>query len=169
MIGKITSPHGIAGGVRLRSYSDVPGRFKLLTTVLAGFEEDSVREVKVLSAVDDSRRTILFLEGCFTRNDAESLVGQNIYITEDQMLAPPEGKYFVHDLIGCRIVTDTGLFKGILKDIMLLPSNDIYVIDDNGREVLIPAVPHFVRNVDIENKTITITPIPGMFEDEDED
>ncbi len=169
LIGVIASAHGIRGAVFVHPFSDIPGRFERLETVLLGDSENETREYHIAEASDRSGRILLQFTECDDRTTAESLKGLNLYIPEDRMETLPEGRYFVHDLIGCRVETVNGEKRGVVFDVMLLPANDVYVVDYEGREVLIPAVPAFVREVNIDDRRITIEPIPGMFEDTDED
>lgn len=168
-IGTIVAPHGIRGALRVQSHSDIPGRFSRLTSVLVGTDETDVREMQVAGATEEVARVLLELSECADRDRAEQLVGMKVFITDEQMEAPPEGRYFVHDLIGCRVETPDGEPHGEVRDVMLMPANDIYVVDYRGFEVLIPAVPAFIRSVDTDGKRIVVEDVPGLFEDLDED
>ena len=75
----------------------------------------------------------------------------------------------MHDLIGCRVETPAGEKRGKVQDVMLMPANDIYVVDYRGFEVLIPAVPAFIRSVDTDAKRIVVEDVSGLFEEHDED
>ncbi len=169
MIGSIVAAHGIRGAVKVQSFSDVPGRFAALASVLLGPSPSRVRPVRIHSASDDGPRVILQFADCDGREAAEALVGMNLYVDETEMAEPPAGRHFIHDLIGCTVHTASGEYRGIVRDVMLLPANDIYVVDYDGREVLIPAVPAIVTQVNTADKKIIVDPLPGLFEDLDAD
>lgn len=169
LIGTIVAPHGIRGALRVQSHSDISGRFSRLTTVLVGSDEKDAREMHVAGATEEAARVLLEFRECADRDRAEELVGMNIFITDEQMEKPPEGRHFVHDLIGCRVETPDGEKRGEVQDVMLMPANDIYVVDYRGFEVLIPAVPAFIRSVDTDGKRIVVEDVAGLFEDTDED
>lgn len=169
LIASIMAAHGINGAVKVRSFSDIPGRFERLDTVLVGSDDGKLTRMSILSAVENGDRVILHLDGCNDRDSAEALAGFSVYIEDSQMEAPPQGRYFIHDLIGCSVRTPDGMPRGIVRDVMLLPANDVYVVRYEGREVLVPAVPAFIRMVDTETKVIVVEPVPGLFEDLDED
>ncbi|PLX31054.1 MAG: 16S rRNA processing protein RimM [Ignavibacteria bacterium] len=168
-IGTIVAAHGIRGALRVQSHSDIPERFSRLATVLVGRDEVDAREMQVTAASEDGARVLLELSECADRDHAEQLVGMKLFITDEQMEAPPEGRYFVHDLIGCRVETPAGEKRGKVQDVMLMPANDIYVVDYRGFEVLIPAVPAFIRSVDTDAKRIVVEDVSGLFEEHDED
>ncbi len=169
LIGSIVAAHGIRGGLKVQSFSDVPGRFSRLETVLLGHAPERVRPAVVVDAAGDGSRVILQLEDCDDREAAELLVGLNIYVEDAEMADPPEGRHFIHDLIGCTVQTASGEYRGTVRDVMLLPANDIYVVEFEGREVLLPAVPAIVTMVNTAEKAITVEPIAGLFEDPDAD
>jgi 16S rRNA processing protein RimM len=168
MIGSIVAAHGIRGAVKVQSFSDVPGRFGRLDDVLLGTTPERVRPARVVTASDEGPRVILRFEGSEDRDSAEALVGLNVYIDVADMAAPPEGRHFIHDLIGCTVRTTSGTYRGTVRDVMLLPANDVYVVDYHGFEVLIPAVPAFVTEVDTARKAVTIETVPGLFDEYDE-
>lgn len=169
LIGSIVAVHGIRGAVKVQSHSDVPGRFARLARVYLGATTDSVESVRVISVSGDELRPILTFEGHETREDAERLVGLDISIDAADMAEPPPGRYFIHDLIGCTVRTASGDDRGTVRDVMLLPANDVYVVDYHGIEVLVPAVPAIVTSVDTARKTIIVEAVPGLFEDLDAD
>ena len=54
---------------------------------------------------------------------------------------------------------------GVVSDLIQNSAQDIYQIDlAEGGQALIPAVEQFIKNVDIENKTITVSLIPGLID-----
>jgi len=169
LIATIVAAHGVHGDVRLRSHSDIPGRFTRLESALVGMPGAVPERKFIRTAKENGDRIILSFVGCDDRDAAQELIGCRVWIEETEMEAPPEGRYFIHDLIGCAVRTPTGDARGSVQDVMLLPANDIYVVRYEGREVLVPAVPAFIRQVDTEAKVIVVEPVPGLFEDLDED
>lgn len=170
LLGTITGAHGIHGWLKVALYTDMENRLELLDTVLVGKRETRVETMHIEGSREDAKHRLLKLQEVPDRNAAEALVGYSLFITDNQMLPPPEGMHYIHELIGCTIIDEeTGDSRGIVKDVMLLPANDVYVVDYKGREILIPAVPDFIRNVDTVKKEIIVKPVPGLYEDEDAD
>jgi 16S rRNA processing protein RimM len=166
LIGKIVGPHGIAGGMRVQSYSDVPGRFESLKSVLVQNGSGAAVRYTIAKAAVTGAKVVVFFEGISTRDKAEMMRGADLLIEADEMAPPPSGKYYVHELIGCTVVTEDKQHIGVVKDVMLLPANDIYVVDAGGREVLVPAVPDFVSAVDIKARCVTIKLVDGLMGEE---
>ena len=71
--------------------------------------------------------------------------------------------------IGCRAEdANSGKVYGTVTDVSQTGVNDVWhITDDNGTETLIPAIPDVVSSVDVENGIVLITPLKGLFSDED--
>ncbi len=73
-----------------------------------------------------------------------------------------DGSYFIDDIIGCEVVTEEQTIVGKITDLLSLPMNDLWVVKKDAKEILIPAVKTIIRQVDIENKRITIHALDGL-------
>ena len=153
--GKIINTHGVGGEVKIESWLDTP-------EFLRSFRRLFVRgkEVIVLSARVHKGFVIARLEGVDDMNAAMALKGTDISIArEDAHLS--DGAYFLSDIIGSRVVDEEGREIGTLEGIEETPSAPLYTVHGE-REHLIPAVPEFIRSVDVENGVITVHLIEGM-------
>ncbi len=166
-IGRVLRPHGIRGEVKVQVFSDEPDRFRMLDHVYVLNGEDNPRKLEVLSTRNQGAHALITFAGVTDREAAEALAGRTLFIEDDQMLPPPEGKRYIHELIGMEVRTDGGRFSGILADVLDLPAHKVYVVEVEGREVLVPAVPEFILSVDMEQRRITVREMPGLFDEEE--
>lgn len=75
----------------------------------------------------------------------------------------PKGKYYIADLIGLEVYEDNGKLLGIVDDVFNTKSNSVYVVKmENGELKYLPGIPDVIKNVDLDNKKITVTLIPGL-------
>ncbi len=166
-IGKIVNAVALRGEVKVYHYSDYKERFEELDSVLlehkGKYEEYGIEGVRY-----QKEMVILKLKGVSDRNAAEALKERDIYITEADLRELPEDTFYIRDLIGCKALSaDDGSEIGEITDVLQNSAQDIYQIRlANGKETLIPVVAEFVKEVDIEHKTVKIRLIPG-FIDED--
>ena len=72
------------------------------------------------------------------------------------MIDLKENSYFIHDLIGCKVFKE-GKFFGVLTDVIKLTSNDVYVIDNDGEEYLLPALKDFIEKINIGSKELLLS------------
>ena len=155
-IGIASKPQGIRGEIKVQSLSDSLERFLDLEYVFVEEKNAYIRyNVKGARLGDDC--AFLLLEKIYTRDEAETLRGKYLCVDREHAVKLPEGRYFIFDLIDCRVVTDTGHVLGEIAEVMQPGANDVYVVkNDAQEEILIPAVKSFVLDVNIREKTVTV-------------
>ena len=153
--GQIVNTHGIHGEVKIQPWVDSPEFLRKFKTLYI-----QNAPVKVRSARVHKGSVIASLEGVDDVNAAMALKNQTVYIDRaDAHL--PKGTFFLADILGARVVTEDGKELGRLDDVLDLPANRVYVVEGE-QEYLIPAIPEFIRDTDIENGVITVHMIEGM-------
>lgn len=163
--GKIVGTHGVRGEMRVQPWCDSPEflkKFKILY-----LDPDGVNTVKVISSRVHGNLVLLKVEGIESIEDAERLRGKTLFINREDVQLE-EGRYFIDDLIGCNVSdADSGENLGIISDVSATGANDVWHINRDGREYLIPAIPDVVVSVDIDAQAVVIRPLKGIFDDED--
>jgi 16S rRNA processing protein RimM len=72
--------------------------------------------------------------------------------------------YYFFQIKDLAVKTTEGRFLGIVNDIIQTGSNDVFVVKGQ-KEYLIPFINDIVVNVNLEEKTITIFPMPGLVDE----
>ncbi|TQQ84626.1 16S rRNA processing protein RimM [Peptacetobacter hominis] len=163
-VGKIVKTQGLKGDVRVLPSTDDIYRFDFLEVFYLGNDRDTEWEMENVRY--KGNLVIMKIKGIDRVEDAERLVGKNIYVSRDESFELEEGEFFIADMIGIEVFTVSGERVGVLKDVLQYAANDVYVIkNDEGKEFLIPAVMKFVPEIDIEEGKMIIDPIKGMLED----
>ena len=153
--GQVVNTHAIKGEVKILPWADS-------AEFLCAFKTLYIDEmpVKVLSARVHKGCVIALLEGVESINDAMRL--KNKIVCIDRVDAKlPKGHFFISDLIGAKVLTEEGQPLGELSEVLDLPAGNVYVVK-GAREILIPAVAEFIKNVDLEAGIITVHLIEGM-------
>ena len=159
--GQIVSTHGVQGEVKILPWADAP-EFLLDfdTFYLNG------KPYEVVSSRVHKTCVLAKLRGVDTPEAAILLRGQTVSIDRSGVKLP-EGTVFIADLIGCRVLNDdTGEELGTLRDVLTLPSSDVYVIGGAGKQYMIPAVKEFIRLIDVEAGVVRVHLIEGFATDE---
>ena len=68
----------------------------------------------------------------------------------------PEETWKVSDMAGCSVETEEGKFLGVLADVFGTKANDVFIVKNGDREVLIPALKSVVLKVSLSEKKITV-------------
>lgn len=165
LIAKIVSVYGREGFVRIASFSDFPERFFSLQKVYIDFFEDK-KEFFVQEIKKHKSDFLLKFQNFENDKEVEILIGKEIYVDNDNLVKLPENYFFIHDLIGSKVYRNNMEF-GVIKDVLTYPANDVYVIDNNGREILIPAALEFIESFDQVNKIMVLKPGSDYYEDDE--
>ncbi len=166
-IGEITNVHGLRGEVTVYPWCDSAAFLCSFDTLY--LDRDGRKPVRVLRARVHKNMAILQLEGCTTREQAETMRRQTLFMDREEVELD-EGCYFIQDLIGLEVRdADTGKVYGSIADVLETGANDVYMIrpDGGGKELLVPAIPDVIVETNPEDGFMTIRPLKGLFDDED--
>ncbi len=95
--------------------------------------------------------------------DVQFLIGKKLYVDSENLYKLPNATYYLHDLIGSDVYRDS-LFFGKLVDVLNIPGNDVYVIEnDDGKQVMIPGVEKYYENIDMENQKLFLSEESDIF------
>jgi len=165
LIARIVSVYGKKGHVKIFSYSDFPDRFSRLNKVYIDFFGN--KKLFIVESVTKKKSSLLFKFSNFsTAEEAGFLVGKEVFIEENDVVELPDSTYFVHDLIGSKVVED-GNVVGIIKDVLNYPANDVYVLETaDGRELMVPAVKEIILNFDPAGKLMVLKPGSSKYDED---
>lgn len=157
-VGKVTNVHGLMGEVRVQPWADSPDflcQFKTL------YVDKAHWPIRVERARVHKNMVILKLEGVTDVNGALAMRNAVLYIDrKDANL--PQGSFFLADLMDMEVRDPQGKVLGKIADVLTLPANNVYVVRGGEREIMIPAVDQFVKEVNVDEGYMTVTLIEGM-------
>ena len=163
VVGQVLKPQGIKGEIKVKSISSTPERFKKLKKIY--IQKGNLLTFSIESVRISNKFVFLKFLGINNREDTEILRGCDILIDETDLIDLLPGDYFVHDLIGCRVVTEDGLKLGELIDVSQYSSNDVYVVkNEAGVEILLPATKEVIKQVNIDQKQIIVHLLEGLLD-----
>ena len=162
--GKIIKPHGIRGEVCLESYLDSPSLF--LGQIFLQFGKAAPKQHTIKSYRSHQGRLLATFENISDRTSAESLRGAAVLIPKQNLAEPKPGEFYIQDLIGLNVLlTQTKECIGQITEVNLGTGQELWVIENSeGKEILFPAVPEFVEEIDLDNGNVLITPPQGLLE-----
>lgn len=163
-MGKVVRPHGIEGVLRIKSYAQSEESFLNAGTVILRSISGETRGYAVSSVRPHKNIVLMKLEGLNTLEEAEKYRGAAILIKKDILLHAGDEEYFWHELIGLEVYLSGGEYVGSIKHILPTGSNDIYVVQEGKREVLIPATHDVVKEVDLINNKMIISELEGLLD-----
>ena len=153
--GEIVNTHGVRGEVKIMPWTDTPEFLRAVKTLYI-----DGKPVRVLASRVHKGALLASLEGVEDVNAAMRLKGRRVYMDRDDAPLEP-GRFFIQDIIGARVVTESGEEIGTLCEVIDAPAGMVYVVRGET-EHLIPAVDEFVLRTDADAGLITVRLIEGM-------
>jgi len=172
-VGKAVKAHGVRGAIKVLSYGDTLGEMEA-GEKLFSIEHGAQRQLTLASlrpkgappagaSVEPQKRIwIAQFEEIESREQAEEFGGKDLFVDKDRLPGLPAGEYYHFQLIGLLVETKEGKPLGCLKAILETGSNDVYVVDGGGEELLIPAIEEVVCEVDLPNGKLIVDLPEGL-------
>ena len=154
--GVILKPKGLKGEVKVELVTDFPESFLTRREYYAGKSVDSVERLTVKKTALSAGFAWLFFEGIDSMEKAEALTGWKLFITEDQLLPPPENRAYVHEIIGMKVLDRNRREVGVVTNVIKMPANEVYEVKVGEKKILLPAIEEFVDEFNLRENYIVI-------------
>ena len=154
-------PRGIRGEAFLLPLTDFPQRFADLDSVRVEAPDGTSSALPVAYVRAYGSRLAIKFQGIDTPEDVRRLHDHFISVARDAVYPLPDNTFYVFELEGLPVETASGAMVGHVVEVLSYPANDVYVVDRNGEDVLIPAVREIVR-VDQKAGKIIVQEIEGL-------
>ncbi len=146
-IARVLKPHGIRGDLKVRLFSDNYDAFA--GRGFAYLKKDGEYQRTAYTAVRiDAPFVYVHFDGVDTRNDAETLGSETLYLRREELEALDENEHYVVDLVGLKVLDEGGSELGVLKDVLQHGAADVYVVKGQ-KSFMFPAVKRVIRSVDL--------------------
>ncbi len=163
-MGKVVATHGIRGQLRIAVYSGQFETILSLDSLMLKGPDGKMESFEVAKSVVHGRKLLIALREYDIINQVQHLVGRDVYADRDQLPELDEGEYYWCDLLGLKVVTEQGEFLGTVTDIIATGSNDVYVVTNDARECLIPALEDVVLDIDLDKEKMVVRPPDGLLD-----
>ncbi len=165
--GKICTSHGVKGLFKVEHLCDSPKVLLGIKRIYFKERDGSFTERAVNSCSLAGQFVLIGVEGIATREEAIAYRGRIFYLHRED-LPLPKGAMFIADMIGLKVYhAESGESLGEISDVSDVAGRRIYTVKYQGREVLIPDVPEFIKEIN-EEKGMAVLTIPGLFDSADE-
>jgi len=160
-VGAVTATHGLRGEVKVFPTTDDPKRYDDLKEVLL----DTGRELlplKVERVRYFKQFVIVKFKGLDRIEDVEKFVKKSLYVTREHAVKLEKDEYFIADLIGLKVLDEEETCLGTLTEVLSTGANDVYVVRDQEREILIPAIGQCILEVDLKEGVMRVHLLEGL-------
>jgi len=155
-IGKIVNTVGVKGELKIFPTTDDPKRFDLLDTICIQLRGEELTK-KILKVRYHKKLVMLTLDGVDSMETADALRGGVIVVGRDDALPLDDNEFYLQDLVGMSVLTDSGAALGTISDVIFTAANDVYVVRREGKkDLLIPAIEQCILKVDVAAKQMVV-------------
>ncbi len=155
-VGRVLSPFGLKGELRVQILTDNPQRFAAKSRLWAGRQL-----VTIASARFAQGAVFVTLKGFRDRTSVEPFRHSLLQIPEEDLPTLAEGEFYRYQLIGLTVVDRQGGVLGMLDEIIETGANDVYRVRlPEGADLLLPALDDVVISIDLAAKLIVVDPPP---------
>ena len=163
LIGIVVGAHGVKGTCRVRSFADSPSIFKPGSALLAcAASSGPARRLEIDWVKPHSGVVLASFREISDRTQAEALIGSELYIPKVLLPDLDEDTHYWSDLIGMDVFTIDREYLGRLESIIETGSNDVYVVKNDQKEVLIPALGSVVVDIDVDHNRMEVDLPEGL-------
>ena len=154
-VGKISGVFGVKGWVKVFSFTD-PRENILTYSPWLLQKGDQIKTVNVVDGQLQGKTIVAQLAGVDDRDQAASLMGWDIFITQDQLPKAAKGEYYWSDLIGLQVETIDGVQLGAVDSLLETGANDVIIVQGE-RERVIPFLQgRTIIKVDLDASKIVV-------------
>ena len=155
-------PQGLKGEIRINIHTSSLESFRELNQF---FMEDGVSKIVFKSFRIIGKKNTSFVMGCEDRDVAESYKGKKIFCLRESLPNITDNKYYINDLIGCKVINIEKEDLGKILDIKNFGAGDLMEISkENNKNFFIPMNKDNLVNIDLKKMIIVVDPILGLLE-----
>jgi 16S rRNA processing protein RimM len=161
VLGRIGGAFGVAGWVKIQSYTDPPGNLlKYPVWLLRTTTQGSWTASRCIQGREVPQGLQAQLEGVTDRDQAAMMRGVEIGVRRSELPALPSGEFYWDDLIGLDVRSLEGEQLGRIEEITATPAHPLLRIVDvragRSEELLVPLVRERIKSVDLAKRCVTV-------------
>lgn len=166
VVARVTRAHGLGGALLVRPETDhavevfAPGRRLELRDGPPGLPP----ALTVRESGPHRRGWRLVTEEIADRRRAEAYVGSLLVVPRDELRELEEGEFFLHELVGLRVVDEEEGDLGEVRDVYEAPATPLLSVRIAGKEKLIPFHGETVVEVDLAGGELRVRLPEGLLE-----
>lgn len=164
VIGKIVSHHGIRGELKIYPYTDDVTKFLRFEHLFIGGKKHNIDSCRI-----HKNMALVLFEGMDTIEKGLHLIEKEVAV--ERALVDDGVGHFVVDLIGLKVFDTEGALLGRITDVIQNTAQDLYEVAASEhlargkkKSFLIPVVDEFVREINVDEGYVTISPIEGLLD-----
>lgn len=162
--GKISRIHGKKGELKIVPFSRrSDSLLKLKRLYIKKNLNEEPTEYIISKVRTQNNSSIIELRDIHTFEEAKRLKGSIVMVDKGDLPELHENEYYAYQLIGLKVITNEGFYIGRATNIIDRDPQHILVVENEGKEYLIPMVDTIIREINLD-ESIIISPLPGLLD-----
>ena len=159
-VGYLRRPHGVRGEIVMDLHTDFPERLKRGRKM---FVTEDHTPLTIQSVREHQNGVLIKFDGIDTPEEAGQYRNQWAYVNASEVPSLPEGQLYQYELFGFQVVDENEEPLGELVEIIETGANNVYVVRaDSGKEILLPAIPSVILDLDAERRRMRVHLLEGL-------
>jgi 16S rRNA processing protein RimM len=106
---------------------------------------------------------LVAFQGIHNPEQAGDHRNQLVFVRADQVPSLSDGEFYHHQIVGLKVISDTGIELGVVGGVLETGSNDVLVVHpERGQDILLPFTDEVMLQIDLEGGLITVHLLPGL-------
>ena len=162
-LGYITRKHGLKGEVGIFIDADDPLFYENMESVFLKIKDELVPFFIEKITLQNNKGIVKF-EEIDTLEDAEKLMGCEMYLPQDILPDLGENKFYYHEIIGYSLNDKFHGAIGKITDIYTNGNQDLIAAEFQQKEILIPIIDELILSVDKKEKILHVQLPDGLID-----
>ena len=163
-LGTIVKKYSFRGELLIKLDTDSPKSYLNLDTVLIDESIGLVPYFITQTKLHKSRLLRVKFEGVNSESKAGELINKNLFLPLDKLPKLKGTKFYYHEIKEFIAIDQFEKKIGIIKSVNDSGPQAMFVINNNGTEILIPVHDNFIRKLDRTDKKIYLNIPDGLLD-----
>lgn len=148
----------------MEPYTDSEQPFLNAESVFLKRGSGEAEKFSVASVRPHKRVFLMEFKELHSIEEAEARRGAEVFLPEEALGPKEQDEFYWHELLGLEVFLDSGERLGKVSRIIATGANDVYVVREDKREILLPATLEVVKEVDLEKGRMVVSPMEGLLD-----
>jgi 16S rRNA processing protein RimM len=163
-LGKIVKKYSFKGELLVKLDTDEPELFKNLESVFISVRNNLIPFFIESCKLHKTQLLRIKLEEVDTEEDADALMKAELYLPLSILPKLEGNKFYFHEVVGFTMIDENFGEVGIIENVDTSGAQELFVVDKDGSEVLIPVNDEFIKKVGRVQKQIIVNTPEGLIE-----
>lgn len=163
-LGKIVKKYSFKGEVVLKLDTDEPDIYENLDAIFLDLGKNLLPFFIESSLLQKGNEMRIRFEDVENESDADAILKTDVYLPINLLPKLTGDKFYFHEIIGFMLEDVNYGEVGIISSVNDKTAQDLFVIEKEDGEILIPMIDDFIKKIDRKNKKVIVETPEGLIE-----